>query len=139
MTQADDPRPAVEPQTFWLVLMIANLASLLILMVAFHFMSDVALSPELGRWFLFAGGALSFPAVLYQLRCRQLNSQLGSEISINARKLKQLNQLVLSCALAVLPGLMATVYYLFTREWLATGVLLMVAVVLLLRGRPAKL
>lgn len=137
MAQADDPRPAIAPALFWRVLAVANLLSLAIVLVVFHQMFDVAVMPELGMWFLIAGGLMLFPAVLYQARIK-MNAAKAAGISANARQVKQLNQVVLGTALAELPGLMGTLYYLFTREWTGALVLLVVTVVLLLRTRPVS-
>lgn len=136
MNQTQDPRPAIAPPLFWRVLVVANLLSLAVLMLAFHNMMDVAAMPQLAHWFFIAGVVSVVPAVLYQQRSLRLSRTRIPGQTENARQLKQLNRLVVGCALAELPGLMATVYYLFSREWIATGVLLLATVVLLLRARP---
>jgi Ca2+/Na+ antiporter len=115
---------------------VANLLSLAVLILAFHNMMDVVVMPQLAHWFLIAGVVLAIPAVLYQQRSLRLARELVPGQTENARQLQQLNRLVVGCALAELPGLMATVYYLFSRDWIATGVLLLATVVLLLRARP---
>lgn len=136
MNQTQDPRPAIAPPLFWRVLVVANLLSLAVLILAFHNMMDVVVMPQLAHWFLIAGVVLVIPAVLYQQRSLRLARERVPGQTENARQLQQLNRLVVGCALAELPGLMATVYYLFSRDGIATGVLLLATVVLLLRARP---
>ncbi len=136
MAHVDDPRPAIAPALFWKVLVVANLGSLAILLLAFHFMADMAMMPELGYWFMLGGVLLIFPAVFYQARTRRRAEERPAGETENARQLKQLNQLVPAVALAELPGLMATLYYLFSREWLGTIILLVITVVLLMRSKP---
>lgn len=136
MSEANDPRPAVAPPLFWRVLVVANLLSLGVLMLAFYSMTEIAIMPDLAHWFLLAGVLMIVPAVWYQQRSRLLASQRPAGQSENAAQLGQLNRLVVGCALAELPGLMATIYYLFAREWIGTLALLGITVILLLRAQP---
>lgn len=135
MSSTSDPS-TISPEVFWKVLVAANLISLAVLLLAFHSMMDIAVVPELANWFLIAGGVLTVPVVLYQRRTRALSSRQSPGLSDNVHRNSQLNRVVLACALAELPGLMGTIYYLFAREWIGTVALLFVTLVLLLRARP---
>lgn len=138
MRPIDDPRPAVAPLLFWRVLAAANLLSLSVLLLAFHFMFGVAVLPSLASWFLLAGAAMTLPAGWYLSHGRRLDRQPPPGLSRNALQLAQLKRLVLGCALAELPGLMGTLYYLFGREWLGTVALLAATLVLLWFARPLE-
>ena len=136
MADSQDMRPAVSPALFWRVLVVANIFSLGILLLAFHLMVDVAVMPEIAHWFVIAGVLMTLPAILYQQKTQQLTARQPGQ-SDGARQLLQLKRLVFGCALAELPGLMATLYYLFARDWQGTLVLLILSVMLLLWTRPS--
>lgn len=137
MTQKNDPKPALSPQLFWRVLVAGNVMSLGVLLFVFHRMMDAAAAPQIGSWLLGAGLLLVLPSPLYRrhLERRQRQQPRGS-VSENARQLAQLNQVVVACALAELPGLLGCLYYLFSREWGGTLLLLAVTAILLLQARP---
>lgn len=135
MSEANDPRPALSPALFWRIVVGGNLTTLAVLMFLFHRMVPTAVMPSMS-WLIFIGGVvLVIPAVLYRRHAeRKLQAQQG--LSDNARQLQQLNQVVIGCGLAELPGLAGTVYYLFARDVWGTVPLLAAAVILLLQARP---
>lgn len=136
MNQTGDPRPALSPPFLWRVLLGANLTSLAVILFVFHRMMHDALAPGLGLWLFSAGLVLALPAFMYQRHARRKAGMV--KLSENARQLKQLNQVVVACALAELPGLLGTIYYLFTADWAGTLLLLAVTAVLLLQAHPRE-
>ncbi|MFO7593982.1 MAG: hypothetical protein R6X15_08085 [Pseudomonadota bacterium] len=134
MSETGDPRPALSPPFLWRILFGANLTSLAVILFVFHRMMHAAVAPDMGLW-LFAAGLLSaLPAFMYQRYAG--GKPVDAKLSGNARQLKQLNQVVIACALAELPGLMGTIYYLFTTDRVGTIVLLGLTVLLLAQARP---
>jgi hypothetical protein len=133
MSPNSDPKPALSPDLFWRVLLIGNLMSLGVLLLLFQRMMEAALAPPLGTWLLGAGLLAVAPSLLYR---RHAERRLQRSASPNARQLAQFNQVVIGCGLAELPGILGCVYYLMTREWGGTALLLAVSLVLLLQARP---
>lgn len=137
MTNNNDPKPALSPQLFWRVLLAGNVMSLAVLLFVFHRMMDAAAAPDVGIWLLGGGLLMVLPSLFYRQHiARRQQQQPRGGMSENARQLAQLNQVVVSCALAELPGLFGCLYYLFSREWGGTLLLLVVTAILLLQARP---
>lgn len=141
MTQKNDPKPALSPQLFWRVLFAGNVMSLGVLLFVFHRMMDAAAAPRIGIWMLGVGVVSVLPSLLYRRRIARRARQRSPARPLeretdNARQLAQLNQVVVTCALAELPGLFGCLYYLFSREWGGTLLLLAVTAILLLQARP---
>jgi uncharacterized membrane protein HdeD (DUF308 family) len=133
MSHPTDPKPALSPELFWRVLLAGNAMSLGVLLLVFHRMMDAAVAPHIGYWLLAAGLLAVVPSILYR---RHSEQRLRGAASSNARKMVQFNQVVIGCGLAELPGLLGCVYYLFSREWGGTLLLLAVSAILLLQTRP---
>jgi hypothetical protein len=132
-----DPKPAISPRLLWQALLIGNAMSLGVLLLVFQRMMAVAIAPQLSLWLLGSGLLLALPAWRYRRRRRD-GAQPPGKQSENARQLAQLNQVVVACALAELPGIAGCFYYLFSREWGGTLLLLGVTAVLLLLARPRR-
>lgn len=128
----NDPKPALSPELFWRVLLVGNLMSLGVVLLVFHRMADTAMAPHLGAWIFGVGLLMALPAWLYH----QYTLRQRKGLSENAQQLVQFNQVVVGCALAELPGLLGGVYYLFSREWSGTTVLVVVTAILLWQARP---
>ena len=133
----NDPKPAISPLLLWRVLLAGNMMSLGVLLFVFHRMMDAPASPQIALWMLGAGLAAALPSWWYHRRTQSRERQPSrASLSENARQLAQLNRVVVASALAELPGLFGCLYYLFSREWGGTLVLLTVTAVLLLQARP---
>jgi len=137
MTENNDPRPALSPELFWRVLLVGNLLSLGVVLLVFHQLAEVAMAPMYGGWILGAGLLMVAPGLLYRRHAMRRQERMVREgMSENSRQLTRLNQLVVGCALAEVPGLLGGVYYLFSREWGGTSVLLLATVTLLWLAKP---
>ncbi len=137
MTENNDPRPAISPELFWRVLLVGNLMSLGVVLLVFHQLTEVAMAPMYGGWIIATGLLMVLPALLYRQHALRRQERMVREgLSENVRQLTRLNQLVVGCALAELPGLLGGGYYLFSREWGGTVVLLLATVILLWLVKP---
>lgn len=133
MNENNDPKPALSPELFWRVLLVGNLMSLGVVLFVFHRLADAAMAPHLGIWIFGAGLLMGLPAWLYRQHTLR---QQHDGLSENTQQLVQFNHVVVGCALAELPGLLGGVYYLFSREWGGTSLLVLVTAILLWKARP---